>query len=374
MIFDKNQEYFPTKAHEAIWDTGIHIIPLEVTLPHEIRDNLPSYMIESCVQLHNFFLHMLKDLYENPEIYEPFLYVRCAIHFKFFTPFAEFSLVGEVGEDYLSINRFAFDKLLLKQIKSKSYQKEGNYKPITAEHRIDQLKRTAIEIHYEGNNVTMKNLLYPNMFYAMREMAQVALNEKGSGDNSFTYCDFRKLYKNYKYDKYENALVFLNDVDKSIAKQLDNIAKKLKLSRSIKSGHCPSYDIMYKYKSGILMNLNCMGSRLTMFIRFLYNKKNDTPIYNLFDAIEKDSDELKKFVYRRLPRCIRCYHGCPGYADVGFPMRIYGKMNKMCIYTDRMGILMPKKNSKNYFVQLDEIPFIEKVLLYAKNLSEGTFG
>ena len=368
MIFDKNQTGFPSPAHKTIWNTAIHIIPLEMTLPQEVRDKLPRYLIESCEQLHKFFLHILRDLYENPDIYEPFPhYQRLGIQCKFIMPFADFGLAGEAGEDYLTINRSVFDKLFLKQIKSKAYHKSREV-TISVDERVALLERTGLKINYEGDNAILTNTLYPNMFYAMREMALATVREKGSGDNSFVYCDFRKLCKDYKYDKFENALVFLNDEDTNIAKQLDAIAKKLKLIRSIHSGQCPGYGVTYKYKKTTVMDINAMSGDLTMSIRFLYDAKNTVPLYNLFDAVENDSEELKKFIYSRLLRCHRCYHGCSGYADVGFPMQIYGKANRMCIYTDRMGIGMPNKSNDKYFVKSDDLPMIEKTLIYAKNL------
>jgi len=97
MIFDKNQKDFPSDLHRAIWDAGIHIIPTETTLPQEAREKLPQYLADSCEQLHKFFLHILSDMYENPEIYEPFQfqYRRLGVQYKFIVPFADFGLAGE---------------------------------------------------------------------------------------------------------------------------------------------------------------------------------------------------------------------------------------------------------------------------------------
>ena len=364
MMFDKNQTNFPSEAHRTIWDAGRHILPLEIALPQEVRDKIPSYMADSCEQLQKYFLHILNDLYENPDVYEPFPHrQRLGIQSKFIMPFAEFGLAGEAGEDYMSINRSLFDKLFLKQIKSKAYHKNREV-TISIEQRIKIFERTGLKVNYEGNEVILTNALYPNIFYAMREMALASLKEKGGGDNSFVYCDFRKLYKEYKYDKFENALVFLNDDDKNIAKQLDITAKKLKLIRSIKSGHCPGYNVTYKHKNSAVMELDAMSGDLTVSVRFLYDAKNTAPLYNLFDAIENDSDELKNFVYIRLLRCYRCYHGCAGYADAGFSMQIYGKANRMCLYTDRMGIYMPSKSSGKNSVEAGDIPMIEKIVGY----------
>jgi len=378
MNFDKNKTDFSTDAHKWIWDTGIHVMPLETTLPQEVKDKLSQYMIKSCEQLQKFFLHILSDLYENPEVYEPFPFGRLGIQSKYIMPFADFGSVGDAGEDSLSINRLVFEKMFLKQLKSKAYHKDRK-NTISAEHRRNLLERTGLKIAYNGDNVILTNELYPNMFYAMCAMSQIALREKGSGDNSFTYCDFRQLCKEYKYDKYENALIFLNETDKEIARKLDVIATKFQLSRSIKSGHCPGYCVIYKYKQNEILTINSLNGDLRILIRFHYNEKNSAPIYQLFDKVENDSEDLKKFIYRQLLRCCRCYDGCTGYANMGWPMQIFGKTNRMCIYKDRMGISMPIRASGGsaahtgkYFAKLDDTPLLEKTLFYAKSLMDET--
>ncbi|MCL2488003.1 MAG: hypothetical protein FWE80_04900, partial [Oscillospiraceae bacterium] len=354
MVFDKNEKEFPSEAHKTIWNTAIHIMPLDITLPQEIRDHMPSYMADSCEQLQKYFLHLLSDLYENPDVYEPFPHhQRLGIQNKFIMPFADFGRAGEAGGDYLSLNRSLFDKLFLKQIKSKAYHKDRQV-TISAGQRKEILERTGLRIHYEGDSAILTNTLYPNIFYAMREMALVSVKEKGGGDNSFTYCDFRKLCKAYTYDKFENALIFLNDDEKNMAMQIDAIAKKLGLTRSVHSGHCPGYGVDYTYKKRLLMDMGALNGDLSISIRFLYDANNTSPIYHLFEMIENDSEELKKFVYERLSRCWRCYDGCAGYTVVGFPMQIYGKTNKMCVYTDRLGIYMPNKANIKHFVRSED--------------------
>lgn len=377
MIFDKRQICFPSDAHEFIWDAGIHIIPLEITLSHEVKKQLSQFMVNSCEQLQKFFMHILSDLYENFEMHEPFPFGRVGIQSKYIMPFADFGIVEQAGEDYLSINRLVFEKLLLKQIKSKVNHKDRKT-TMNVEQRIIIMERTGLKIEYNGNGVVITNNLYPNMFYAMCEMSQIAMREKGSGDNSFTYCDFRRLCKEYKYDKYENALIFLNDEDKYIAMQLDIIAKKFKLSRSIKSGHCPGYCVTYKYKQNEIITVNSLNGDLRISIHFQYDAKNTAPIYRLFNEIENDSESLKKFVCRQLLRCCRCYEGCAGYADMGWPMQIYGKTNRMCLFTERMGIHMPIKAGSGpvahmgkHFATSNDIPLIEKTLFYAKKLMDG---
>ena len=369
MTFDKNQKDFPSQVHEAIWQAGIKIIPLEISLPQEVRNELPVYMAESCVQLRKFFLHILSDLYDNPEIYEPFPHRYLGIQCKFIMPFAEFGQIGEAGEGYLSINQLIFDKLFLKQIKNKAYHADRKI-TISVEQRKEILERIGLKINYEGNNAVLTNALYPDMFYAMREMALAVIKEKSGGDNSFTYCDFRKLCKNYKYDKFESALIFLNDEQRNFAVKLDEIAKKLKFTRSIKSGHCPGYDINYKYNQATVMSLNCLNNNILLRINLFYDENNTAPTDNFFGAIEKDSDELKTFVYGRLNRCVKCYNKCPLYAQTGRAIKIYDKTNRIC--WQELGLNIPTKGKNNSIKQTD-IHFLEKTLINVKNLMDEAY-
>ena len=119
----------------------------------------------------------------------------------------------------------------------------------------------------------------PYMFYAMAELAQksLELKEKPSVPNSFTRCDFRKLCKDDKYDKFENALIYLNDDQEKIARELDKIAKKHGLSRLVKSGFDAEYGLVYKYK---VINY----SALTAEITYLYGWGSPTTVARSRDA------------------------------------------------------------------------------------------
>ena len=385
MNFDKNQNTFLSKEHNAIWNLGIHVMPTEITLPPEVRAFLPSYMTESCEQMRQFTVHLLYDMYNNVEIYLPLPY---QLSLKVLRPFIDFGLLGEAQENCLIINRFTFDKFIKKHKNSNVYD-DDRASGINFEYRLNILKRVGLKIEYTENNVIFTNTLYPNMFYAIHEMAAVTVNEKASMDNSFTYCDFRKLCKSYKYDKYENSLIFLSDTQKRFAKRLDIVAKELNFTRSIKSGHCAGFGIEYNYKKIALLSVNCLCSHyendladasnnhknnnVILQIKLLYDEKNPAFIDSLFNALAADSNELKDFVYKRLSRCRACYHKCPTYG--GRPLQIYGKTNKMCIRMDfklkTEFIFIGATKSIPFFCE-DDLYFIEKILVCAKNLMDET--
>jgi hypothetical protein len=367
--FDINQNVFPSKEHNAVWNLGIHIMPLDVTLPPEMRASLPPYMVKSCEDMYGFMLHFLRDMYDNIELYLPLPY---QLSRKMVIPFMTLATIGEAGEGTLTIPRAAYDKLI-KSLRTKLDYEDDRKAGIPIEYRIGMWSRVGLKIEYSDTDVILTNELYPDMFYALCTMAAASADEKASMDNSFTYCNFRKLNTAYKYDKYENALIFLNDEQRALARELDATAKKYKLTRSIPSGHCAGYGIVYSFKKIPVLSLNCLSSYTTakalgdsnnykstdmaVRMKLLYDEQNPALIDGFFAALERDSDELKRFVYTRLGRCRVCYPHCRTYR--GTPVRIYGKPNKICFRDDR-GRLKGLSLGNSFMSY--EAPMIEKVL------------
>lgn len=352
MDFDKNQNDFPSELHAYIWNLGIHVLPLDLTLPQEVRNGLPLYLVKSCEQMQKYLLYLLGDIYENLKMYMPLPNQEHDITNKILRPFIDFCLLGVAEEEALIIDRFAFDKLIKKLKNSKAFADDRKYR-VSIEQRLKILERTGLKFDYNGNKVILTSAHYPNMFYAMYEMSKVVSDEKAAGDNSFTYCDFRKLCKSYKYDKYENALVFLSDDQVKIAKELDVIANKYKFTRSIKTGHCAGYEIIYKYKKMKIIFLNCLRNKIKLSIQIPYDKNDLSSIESFFESIEKDSIELKKYVKKRIKRC----RLCSGNRNCAYTMKIYGNTNKLCFHWASVIRIETE-------VLLDEIVFIEKILLY----------
>lgn len=362
MIFNKNQKEFPSEIHKSIWCLGIQILPLDITLPAEVRNRLPAYMVNSCEQMQAYFVHLLSDMYENTEIYKP---LPCGINgypisVKIIMPFIDIALIGEAKEDRLIISRPIFEKFTKKLGNSKHY-KEDKKQGVSLEYRLKILERCGLHIERDGDSIILTNSLYPNMFYALCEMARITLKEKSSGSNSFTYCDFRKLCRDYKYDKYENALVFLNDEQVNVAGKLDELAKQLKMTRSVNSGHCAGYTVIYSYRKEKIMRLSCLENEIRLSLDIPYDKMNLEPVNRFLKAIENDSESLKKFFYKRIHRCRMCNPKCGG-----FSMRIFDKPNRLCHHWRNMLYLC-------FYLSVEDVPFVEKILTYnVKNMDEAS--
>ncbi|MCL1952005.1 MAG: hypothetical protein FWF60_04175 [Oscillospiraceae bacterium] len=353
MVFDKNQTAFPSPLHEAIWDCGIHILPVEVALPREVADGLPPGLAESCKQLRDFMLRLLGDMYENTDAYLPISDTRrLGIQYRFFRLLMDYALLGEAGEDGLAVNGAVFNRF--KQ--NNGYGSE-NDEGVTFRDRLKMMERAGLKTENRNSDVVFTNALYPGMFPALRAMAQVpsALKEKASGDNSFMYCDFRKLCPSYKYDKLENALVFLSGEQRQVALALDKIAKKPGLTRSIPNGICGAYGIFYKRKKFPVMLVGCGGAQISLGFRIPYDRANMAPLEGFFWALEKESPELRKYFSRRIHRC----RGCKGEGSnaCAVPVNICGSPNRLCEHW--FAALLWGTEER---ITMEELPYIDQIL------------
>jgi len=353
MGFDKNQTEFPSPMHKAVWDCGIHILPVEMTLPRKVAASLGPELTESCRQLREFMLLLLSDIYENTEPYLPLQTdVRLGMQYRFFRPLIDFALLGEAEEDKLLVNDAVFNRY--KQNCGYGMQQE---KGVTFRDRLKMMARAGLIFAYEGNGVVFTNTLYPGMFSVMGAMAQaiLTLKEKASGDNSFMRCDFRVLCKSYKYDKLENALVFLSNEQRQVTLALMEAAKKPGLTRSIPEGICGAYGINYKHKKFPVMTIGCMGNQVSLGFRIPYERDNMAPLEAFFRALRKESPELLRYFSRRIHRCRGCKGERSGACAV--LVNICGSPNKLCEHWSKA--LMWGTQA---CVTMEELPFIDKIL------------
>jgi len=340
MQFDKNQTEFPSPLHEAIWDCGIHILPLEMALPREVADDLQPSLAESCRQLHAFMLLLLSDMYENTAFYLPICdNRRLGIQYRFFRPLIDYALLGET-----EYNRY----------KPKNGYGTQDEKGVTYQDRLKMMERAGLRVAYKGDSVVLTNALFPEMFPAMRAMAQAiaARKEKVSGDNCFMNCDFRVLCPSYKYDKIENALVFLSDEQRQVALALMEIAKKPGMTRSVPNGICGAHSILYKHKKREIMVINCMGNRVWLRFRIWYDRENPAPLEAFFRSLEEDSPALKRYFARTIKRCRSCKGETSGRCAAA--VDFCGSTIKLC--EPWWGAMLWEKG-----VSMEELPLIEKI-------------
>ena len=322
MLFDKNQTAFPSPVHKRIWYFGTHLLPLEVTLPDEIRAAIGEELSESCAQMRRFFDCMFAEMYMTADRYNPWpQYI--------FRLFIDLALIGEAGEDCLLVPRAAYDALIKKTARSKPF-KDDKKLGLDLTKRLLALELVGLKIQMQGDFAKLSNLSYPKMFEAMKIMSEVTAKEKVSMANSFTYCDFRRLVKGYKYDKNENALVFLSDRDKATVKELDTIAKSHGLKPYITKGHCPGYGFQYKLGTTTLMSMSLLGNEVRLCLSTPFDIDNPSTIEPFLNAVAERGDDIKLFLTKYVHRCRVCNPNCWFFTSGINRIPLYGKNNRLC--------------------------------------------
>lgn len=201
MIFDKTQSAFPSGKHKEIWRRGVLILPEELALSPKVKALMDDELFESCKQMRLFLLHSLNCMYKNAEAneFEPQEYLT------YWFNKADTRFDGAAGTA-IKTDEVLADRTV---IRKKFFNPESPYASIFAE--------TGVQFEIGSDTVEITNTLYPKMFHAMREMAKYVCTkkEKVGEENSFYYCDFRKICPGYKYDKSEKR-VFMREIEDRI--------------------------------------------------------------------------------------------------------------------------------------------------------------
>jgi hypothetical protein len=348
MFFNKNQLEFKSQMHQNIWRSGVLVLPLEITLPERVRSVLNVDLVSSCEQMQMFLLDLLHDMYIHAETDRP----NPKQYLRFFI---DFSLMGEVIDKSLVIHYISWDKYINKASRSKFFSDDYKF-GIDFNRRLKSFERVGLKIEQESNQVILFNSKYPDMFNAMKKMADISLKEKVSADNSFTYCDFRKLCKDYKTDYYKNALSFLNYESLRIAELFEEYAKEFSLVRTACKGYCKEYCFDYNYKKHNLLRAFCgfssYGSDTTNILLHFSSPyvigKPETMEDTYFKLMENESDEFKKYFLKNMKRCTHCNPKC-----LGQPIRIFGKLNRVC---NCHGVKIIKR------LTLEDMPYIKNMI------------
>jgi hypothetical protein len=210
MDFNKNQVNFKSEKHQNIWQYGVLVLPSEITLNEDIKAMMNEDLFESCKQMRFFIIQSLSFMYENADSYQ----IEPQKYFRFWYDLLTIvNHSGEVNGERLIIN---FSKW--KKVKWQKYyvdRMDDWYENIFA--------KTGIKIKVSEETLEITNSLYPKMFCAMEKLLNKSryLKEKVSADNSFFYCDFRKICPEYKSDKTKD----INDIEDKISTVLDGKVK-----------------------------------------------------------------------------------------------------------------------------------------------------
>ncbi len=360
MSFDKNQIEFPTTEHKQVWNCGVLILPEKIVLSDKVRTLMDTDLFESCKQMRLFMLHSLSDMYNNAESYKmnPQKYLVFWFNIS--------SIVRQYGE--LLNNRliiyFANWKNKIQRNRYISEMTDECYKKI--------FSGTGVQIKFGKESVEITSSLYPKMFCAMREMRDIVSmrKEKSGSDNSFYYCDFRKLCSAYKYDTSEKKSEKennINEIEYKIPTLLDGDMKMTALNfvaylREKKmppkyAGINNAWKIDYKGKCLLyirLCDLNPSGEKKKWVINpyLLHIQKYEDLIIN---------EGLQNFIWDNMHHCINVLRGgCNSHnCSPGKNITLLGKeIKSVCRGRQPVWFFDPDKTA---------IDCIKKLLEFEKN-------
>ena len=307
MVFNKKQTEFPSMNHYKIWFLGMLILPIEATLPKQVRNAIGENLASSCEQMQSFFLEHLQDVYNHADEYptpNDFLI--------FFKTFAE---ANEIEGNKLIISYHLWDNHV-KYYERNKIGKEDKKHGIAYNKRLDALTRVGISINIDNDYVFISSLKYPHMFHAMKKMAQTSTTDKSTYGDNFKQCDFRILCKEYKYDKYESALLVLSDESRKLAGIIEEWAVQYGFKRKLSNAvYKKGYQYNYFYKDEGILNFIC-GEKSqfepTSSNLYLVISLPALPDDILYTLLEKESAEFQSLVTQQFKTCNGCSKNCGG--------------------------------------------------------------
>ena len=299
MLFSPNQTEFTNDYQHKVWQLGIRIVPLEVSLAN-ISD---SEMKEGCKQIYRFTMELLTDQYKNWTDYapiDPWVYLyRCFDWFSFgnengVTDFKDlhWSLSGEISKKLIDQYFLIFHKM----------EKFG-FK-ISGGNELKKGRKKGYVILDVDDKYVLKNERYPlflKYWYLLRQHAE---KRKVYYSNYVFLCDFRIFVKPYKRT-IDDLLRGLSDMYQGYFHELHKYAllKGAKLESHIYYGR-----FRYVYKNSYVLILD--NNPPLISVPFRLNKMEDIlSEFTLFlEEAEKqpDNDELVAYIQKNICVCTSC--------------------------------------------------------------------
>jgi len=219
MIFDKNQTEFPSQNHKAVWQCAVQILPKEISLSEKVKGLMDADLFESCRQMREFMLDTLQNIYEDVYYYD----INPQSYFRFWFDLIDIARgSGKIIDDCLVIS---FAKWGNNNTKAGKKKWKAYFLDKIGKSYDDIFSITGIHILKNEDSAEIISSKYPKIFHAMIKFPDILRKNKESisSNNSFYFCDFRKLCPEYEYNKSEKSKK--QDIEDSINAMLDEKLK-----------------------------------------------------------------------------------------------------------------------------------------------------
>ncbi len=263
MTFDRNQTEFTYPLQKEVWQQGVHIMPLDISL----ADVTDSETREGCRQIYDCIMEILADMYEHTEAYSQS--PRC------------------YTGDYLVWLTSGLKPL-------KKYTEEYN----RYLQRLPQFGFVCDEVSGEWSNPR-----YPLFFIYYPRMAQLFKERKKNLGGYLERLDFRLFAPKIKLSL-DDILRPLSDADRDVCLDLHEFA----LSKGLKPELKNPYTIRYLYKKLYSFELHNHPFRVQVIYR-LDNKRVLIESLDRFLQVareQSDRDELIAYIQGGICVCTAC--------------------------------------------------------------------
>ena len=244
MVFDKNQESFPSEFCKEVWWWAVSIVPVEVSLTDDVRRQCGEDTLLGCYQWHDYFNDLCADMYTQSQRYVP------ASPRQYRDIIEYICTNGELQGDSVVMDSEAFEKYEMKLNKSTAYISLS----IKLRDCITALGYTGLAFDYQNDSVCFTNTKYPKIFHAMAVFERSPNIRKTPARHHFAHCEFRQLFKSYSAN-YGELLRPLSDESLRVAKEIDIYAKSLKIQRYV---HFDT--IKYKHQNMRVLYYSIIGN------------------------------------------------------------------------------------------------------------------
>ena len=387
MTFNINQTEFPSAIHQAIWNAGRLIFPLNKSLPLIQDENVK----EACIDLHNCVLDVYAEMYSNSEQYG--LDTKEAESLLSGKSWSRAVLTARVKKDKtkqkalerirsrIDLFHFLYIRLIYENdiliTDENAIMPKENYKRNIKTYKancgfdetqvLEIIKRFGFEFDFRSDNFILVNKKHPNLFKAVLMLRNIIKVQKNKSKNSIAvacnYLDFRVLSEQ-KYDcTFEDALYSLDDENKKELFRLQKFILSLKLKQicrlnSVEWFHKGKMLAKY-YGARHYLDVNQFGDANDLFTisysKWLYNCQNH------FEQKVKErhnADQIEMFCLKNIKRCRVCGHsGCINSNSPGVPISLFGKTVHTCCGNANFGVESITEENYNILQELIQIKY-----------------
>ena len=263
MIFDPNQKEFNNDYQQTVWQYGIQIVPLEVSLTG-VEDEETR---KGCTQIYNCVMEILTDMYNNSGEH-----TEHPTYYFGHNAFMKLSLFG--GDMYIKWN----DK------SSGVLQKLSKYGFV-----------------YDDATKTLSNTNYPLFCKYYTQFIELYKKRKQNMGNWVKRLDFRLFAKRIILT-FDDLLRPLADKERAYFLELREYA----MSKGMKEEKAETNSFRYTYNKQRVLQLRTIPAQVTVPYG-LYNGKESS--FEQFLAItekQPDADTLVKYIFDKLNFCDGC--------------------------------------------------------------------